>query len=137
MIVIWNVLEMGKAHVNQFSTIPENTCWSWRRLQHVFSVIILRLRKHLEGVLKTSCKDVVKTFCKTTLKTKNCYTEDVFKTCLEVVLKILWTHTKYYWGYLYIYPEITYLNVYLTSLYFTNLYLTTVRRIQNALIRTQ
>ena len=136
MIVIWNVLEMGKAHVNQFSTIPESICWSWRRLQHVFSVIILRLRKLLEDVLKASCKDVLKTFSKTTWRTKNCYTEDVFKTCLEVVLKILWTQTKYCWGYLYTYPEITNLNVYLTSLYFTNLYLTVVRQVQNALIRT-
>ena len=33
---------------------PANICWSWRRLQHVFSVTILRLPRRLEKVLKTS-----------------------------------------------------------------------------------
>ena len=63
---------------------------SWRHLQYVFSIIILRLPRRLEEVLKTSCK------------TKNCYTEDVLKTCLqdvlktylEDVLKTLWRETK-------------------------------------------
>ena len=50
--------------------------------------------------------------------------EDVLKTCLEDMS---------YWGYLYL----TNLNLYPTNLYFTNLYLTILRRIQNALIRTQ
>ena len=90
---------------------------SWRRLQHVFSVTILRLPRRFEDVLKTSWK------------TKNCYAEDVLKTS--------WRHygdkQNTYWGYLYL----TNLNVYLTNLYFTNLYLTNLRRIQNALIRTQ
>ena len=57
---------------------------------------------------------------------------DVLKTYLEDVLKTLWREGKY-WGYLYL----ANLNVYLTNLYFTNLYLTILRRIQNALIRTQ
>ena len=51
---------------------------SWRRLQHVFSVTILRLPRHLQDVFKTSWK------------TKNCYAEDMLKTsstCLEDVLK--------------------------------------------------
>ena len=34
---------------------------SSRRLQHVFSVTILRLPRRLEDVLKTPCKDVLKT----------------------------------------------------------------------------
>ena len=57
------------------------TCWrrlqdmSWRRLQHVFSVTIFCLPRRLEDVLKTSWK------------TKNCYAEDVLKTCLEEVLR--------------------------------------------------
>ena len=57
--------------------IPANICWSsrrlqnmsWRRLQHVFSVTILRLPRRLEDVLKTCLEDVLKT-----------YLEDVFKT---------------------------------------------------------
>ena len=52
---------------------------SRRRLQHVFSVTILCLPRRLEDVLKTSCK--------TSWKTKNCYAEDVLKTCPEDVLK--------------------------------------------------
>ena len=50
------------------------------RLQHVFSVTILRLPRHLEDVLKTNCKDVLKTCLEDVLKT--CL-EDVLKTCLE------------------------------------------------------
>ena len=38
-----------------------------------------------------------------------------------------------YWWYLYL----TNLNVYLTNICFTNLYLTNLRRVQNALLRTQ
>ena len=43
------------------SVYQANICWSSRRLQHVFSVTILRLPRRLEDVLKTSCKDVLKT----------------------------------------------------------------------------
>ena len=110
--------------------------------------------KHLL-VLKTSCKDVLKT----SWKTKNCYAEDVLKTCLEDVLKtcledvlktglevvlktgledllkILWRQTKNLLGIsVYLCRDLTNLDVYLRSLYFTNLYLTTLKRIQNALI---
>ena len=61
--------------------------------------------------------------------------EDVLKTCLEDFLKILWRQTKYLLGIsVYLSRDLTNLNVYLTSLYFTNLYLTTLKRIQNALI---
>ena len=116
----------------------------WRRLQHVFEDV---LQRRFEDVLKTSCKTSwrhLQDVLKTSWKTKNCYAEDVLKTCLEDmswrcledILKILWRQTKY-WGYLYTYLGITNLNVYLTSLYFTNLYLTILKRIQNALIRTQ
>ena len=64
--------------------------------------------------------------------------EDVLKTCLEDLLKILWRQTKYLLGIsVYLSRDLTNLNVYLTSLYFTNLYLTILKRIQNALIRTQ
>ena len=78
---------------------------SWRRLEHVFSVTILRLPRRLgrRGIvtLKTSSRHLGgKHVC---------------------------------WWYLYLKN----LNVYLTNLCFTNLYLTNLRRIQNALLRTQ
>ena len=61
----------------------------------------------------------------------------VFKMSWRHALKTSWRHygdKQYiYWGYLYL----TNLNVHLTNIYFTNLYLTILRRIQNALIRTQ
>ena len=96
----------------------------------------------LEDVLKTCPEEVLKTCLEDVLKTcpedvlKTCL-EDVLKTCLEDLLKILWRQKNTYWGYLYSYLGITNLNVYLTSLYFTNLYLTILKRIQNALNRTQ
>ena len=135
--------------------LPANLCWSSRRLQHVFSVTISLLPRRLEDVLKTSSK--------TSWKTINCYAEDFFKTSSRHVLKTFWRHIlkmswrhilktswrhvlktslrrpgnkqNVYWGYLYL----TDLNAFidLTILYLTNLYLTNLRRIQNALIRTQ
>ena len=69
----------------------------WRRLQHVFSVTVLRLPRRLEDVLKT------------TWKTKKCYDEDVLKTCLgdvlktclEDVLKTSWKHVfKMFWRHI-------------------------------------
>ena len=120
---------------------------SWRRLQHVFSITILCFRRRFEDVLKTSWRPLAKRLqdvLKTSWKTKNCYAEDVLKTscledvsktCLEDLLKILWRQTKYLVGIsVYLSRDLTNLNVYLTSLYFTNLYLTTLKRIQNALI---
>ena len=123
---------------------PVNICWSWRRLQHVFSVTILRLPRRLE--------DILEHVWKTSRKTKNCYAEDALKTSWRHVLKTSWRHVlmmswrhilrtswrhygdkqNSYWGYLYL----TNLNVYLTNLYLTNLHLTILRRIQNALSRT-
>ena len=63
----------------------------------------------LENVLKTSSRHVLKTSStrlqrnnftpsKTSSKTKNCYAEDVLKTCLEDLLKILSRQTKYLRG---------------------------------------
>ena len=61
----------------------------------------------------------------------------VLKTSWRHALKTSWRHYGYkqntYWGL----TNLTNLNVYLTNLYFTNLHLTILRRIQNALIRTQ
>ena len=126
---------------------------SWRRLQHVFSVTIFRLPRRLEDILQIRLEDVLKTSRKTSWKSKNCYAEDVLKTSWRHVLKTSWRHVlktswrhilktssrrlggkqNFYWWYLYL----TNLNVYLTNLCFTNLYLTNLRRIQNALLRTQ
>ena len=100
----------------------------WRRLQHVFSVTILRLPRRLGRrkivTLKTSWR-----------RLEDMSWRHVLKTCLEDLLKILWRQTKYLLGIsVYLSRDLTNLNVYLTSLYFTNLYLTTLKRIQNALI---
>ena len=109
---------------------PANICWSWRRLQHVLSVKILRLPRPLEDVLMASLlgRQII-----VTLKTSSRRLEDM---SWRHVLKTSWRHygdKQYiYWRCLYQ----TNLNVYLTNLYFTNLYLTILRRIQNALIRT-
>ena len=57
-------------------------------------------RKHLL-VLKTSSTRLQRnnfTPSKTSSKTKNCYAEDVLKTCLEDLLKILSRQTKYLRG---------------------------------------
>ena len=90
---------------------------SWRRLEDI-----------LQDVLKTSWK------------TKNCYAEDVLKTCLEDVLKTcledvlktLWRQTKYLLG-------ISVSNkskcVSSKSIFHKSIFLI-LRRIQNALIRT-
>ena len=95
---------------SNIGVFPANICWSSRPLQDV-------LKTCLEDVLKTCLDDILKT-----------YLEDVFKTS--------WKQKNVYWGYLYLIN----LNVYvfdLTNLYVTNLYLTNLKRIQNALIRTQ
>ena len=91
------------------ANIPANICWSWKRLQHVFSATILRLARRLEDVLKAFWRHVLKTSWKHYGDKQNTY-----------------------WGHLYL----TNVNVYVTNLYFTNLYLAILRRIQNALIRT-
>ena len=85
-------------------------------------------------VLKTSWRHILKTSWRHVLKTSS---RQVLKMFWGHILKTSWRHywkkQNTYWGYLYL----TNLNVYLTNLYFTNLYLTILRRIQNALIRTQ
>ena len=75
-----------------------------RRLQYVFSVIILRLERRLQDVLKTSSKDILKTSSRRLGGKQNVY-----------------------WWYLYL----TNLNVYLTNLCFTNLYLTNLGRMRH------
>ena len=63
---------------------PANICWSsrrlqvmsWRRLQHVFSVKILRLPRRLEDVSRRRLEDVLKTFSRPLERRL----EDIFKT---------------------------------------------------------
>ena len=126
--------------------IPTNICWSSTRLQPVFNITMFRLPRRLEDI----SKDVLKT----SWKTKNCYAEevlktsleDVLKTCLkevlktylEDVLKTSWRGTKCLLGIsVFNHGLPANLNQYLTNLYLINLYFTNLRRIRNALIRTQ
>ena len=53
---------------------------SWRRLQHVFSVTILRLPRHLEDILQRRLEDILQDVFKTSWKMKNCYAADFLKT---------------------------------------------------------
>ena len=127
------------------SSIPANSCWSWRRLQdmswrrlqHVFSVTILHLPRRLEDVLQRRLEEVLKRSWRHLARRLGRRKIVTLKTSWRHVLKTSWRHygdkQNTYWGYLYL----TNLNVYLTNLYFTNLYLTILRRIQNTLIRTQ
>ena len=111
----------------------------------------------LEDVLKPSSRHVLKTSSRHVLKTTSTHfqrnnitsskaswrrlqdvledkkpsrwrhLEDISWRCLEDTME----RDKILTG------DLTNLNVYLTNLYFTNLYLAILRRIQNALIRTQ
>ena len=73
--------------------IPANICWSWRRLQHVFSLTILRLPRRLEDVLKTFSRPLARRL-EDVLEDEKLLRwrrlEDVLKTCLEDVLKTSW-----------------------------------------------
>ena len=97
-----------------------NICWSWRRLQNVFSGKVVTRKTSWRHVLKTCLGDVLKTCL-----------EDVLKACLEDVLRhVLKTcpegvrrlgdKQNVYWEYLYL----ANLNLYLINLYLTYLYLT-------------
>ena len=88
---------------------------SWRRLERQKNFTLKTPWSH---VLKTSWRHVLKTSWINILKTSS---------------RLLGGKKKVYWWYLYL----TNLNVYLTKQCFANLYLTDLRRIQNALLRTQ
>ena len=128
--------------------IKSNVCWG-RRLQHLFSVTSLRLKDVLENkkllrwrrpadVLMTCLEGVLKARLKRSWRNVlKMSWGHVLKTSWRHALKTSWRNYGYkqntYWGL----TNLTNLNVYLTNLYFTNLHLTILRRIQNALIRTQ
>ena len=113
---------------------------SWRRLQHVFGVTIFRLPRRLVNTSWRRLEDIPQDILKmswSTLKTSwrriQDMIEDVLKTCEDVLEK-----TKCLLGIsVSNHGLLTNLNQYLTNLYLTNLYFTDLRRIQNALIRTQ
>ena len=118
---------------------------SWRRLQDAFNVTIFRLPRRLEEVLRASWRRLGRQKI-ITLKTssrrlqdilKTCL-EDVLRTCLEDVLKTPPRQTKRLLGVsVFTHGLPANLNQYLTNLYLINLYFTNLRRIRNALIRTQ
>ena len=113
-------------------------------LQDVFKTCLEDvLKMSWSHLAKTSWRDLAKTSWRRLPRRLKDILQDVLKTCLEEmswrhVLKTPWRYYgdkhNTYWGYLYTYLGIT--ND-LTSLYFTDLYRTILRRIQNALIRTQ
>ena len=139
---------------------PANSCWSsrrlqdmsWRRLQHVFSVTVFRLPRRLEDFLKTSWRYLARRL-EDVLEDKKLLRwrrlQDVLKTSWRHVLKTCWRHVLkmpwrrlgdkqiVYWGYVFNHGLPVNLNQYLTNLYLINLYFTNLRRIRNALIRTQ
>ena len=63
--------------------------------------------------------------------------QDVLKACLQDILKTFWRHKKYLLGMSVSNGLLANLNQYLANLFLTNLNFTNLRRIQNALIRTQ
>ena len=78
------------------------------RLQHVFSVTVLRLPRSLKDVLQRRFKDVLKTSCKTSwrrLRRRNIVTlntswRHVLRMCSRHVLKRSWRYVlKTYWRY--------------------------------------
>ena len=101
---IWrNEIEFWRKYQPSKNLLDLKTSWrrledmSWRRLQRVFSVTILRLLRRLEdilqGVFKTCREDILKTCLEDVLKAcledvLKIGLEDVLKTCLEDVLKI-------------------------------------------------
>ena len=128
---------------------------SWRRLQHVFSIRILRLPRCLEDVFKTSRKvlktsssrlqdvlenekflrwrrlqDVLKKCLEDVLKT---YLEDVLKTNLEDVCKTSRRQTKV----LLVISVSNKCKCVSNKYFFHKLYLRNLRRIQNESLRTQ
>ena len=75
-----------------------NICWSSRRLQHVFSVTILRLPRRLEDVLKTFSRPLTRRL-QDVLEDEKLLgwrrLQDVLKTYLEDVFKTSRRQTKF------------------------------------------
>ena len=100
-----HALKMSSKHLQRNNSLP------WR---------------HLAKMSWRLLEDILQTVLKKLWKTKNCYTENIFKMSWRHVLTMSWRQTKCLLGYLY-----------LTNLYLTNLDLTNLRWIQKTLISTQ
>ena len=107
-----------------------NNFWSSRKssrvLQDIFKTIWKIFSRPLQGFFKTSWK------------TRNCYPEDIIKTCLQEIFKIclevVFQFLKRPTNCLLernLYLLLTNINLYLTNLYLTNLYLTKLKQIQD------
>ena len=118
------VLKTPLTSLQRNNFTPSKT--AWRRLEDVLEEVKFLRWRRLEDVLKTCLEGVLKA----------CF-EDVLKTCLEDVLTIFWRQKKYLLGISVYLSGDNKSKLYQTSLYFTNLYPIILRRIQNALIRTQ
>ena len=103
---------------------------SWR---HVLKTTSTRLQRNNFSSSKTSSKRLEDVLEDEKLLSWRHF-KVVFKTCLEDVLDI----NKIFTGIsVSNHGLLTNINQYLTNLYLTNLYFSNLRRIQNALIRTQ
>ena len=76
---------------------PANICWSWRRLQDVFSVTTLRLPRRLEDILQDVLKTEKLLRWRHVLKTSWRYVlmtswRPILKTSWRHVLKMSWRH---------------------------------------------
>ena len=114
---------------------------SWRRLQHVFRVTIFRLPRRVQDFFKTSWRSLANKSWRRL--------QDVFARRLQDVLEdkkllrwrrledVLEINKMFTRISVLIHGLLRNLNQYLTNLYLTNLHFTNLKRIQNALIRTQ
>ena len=82
------------------SSIPANSCWSWRRLQdmslrrlqHGFSVTILHLPRRLEDVLQRRLEEVLKRSWRHLARRLGRRKIVTLKTSWRHVLKTSWRH---------------------------------------------
>ena len=102
---------------------PGNICWSSRHVLKTSSTHFQRNNFTSSKASWRRLQDVLEDKKPSRWR----HLEDISWRCLEDTME----RDKILTG------DLTNLNVYLTNLYFTNLYLAILRRIQNALIRTQ
>ena len=151
---IWRNLEQSskpRKHLLVFKTSSRRLQdMSWRCLQYVLSVTIFRLPKRLEDVLQKRLEEVLKTSCNTSKRRFKDVLQDVWED--EKLLRwrrledMSWRRLEdMSWRQTKCLQEISVsnhgllknLHQYLTNLYLTNLCFTNLRRIQNAVLRTQ
>ena len=115
-------MSRGRLSCNNFSSSWKSS----RPLQDIFKTFWKIFSSPLQGFFKTSWK------------TRNCYPEDIIKTCLQEIFKIclevVFQFLKRPTNCLLernLYLFLTNINLYLTNLYLTNLYLTKLKQIQD------